>query len=240
MCPRPLSGRSGSVYDDWRCWLREPQNDVFRAVGGELEARYAMLSVTLNEALALCREGALRKAQQEASCCGELAGLLAMGLEGTLQAVESHARHYGTLPNAAPLNPANFRVSRSQRVAWVHTVLCRVLFSDRSQFFHKLRTLEELVEDLAAQFHETTLELAGGAATDAVPLWEILDQQHYDLNTCLRETVVVLKSFLRVLPEEEVDAFRQSLETQARASAVERHERRPAPWDRRLALISRK
>lgn len=240
MRPRPLSGRSGSVSDDWRCWLREPQNDVFRAVAGELEARYAMLSVTLNEALALCRGGALRKAQQEASCCGELAGRLATGLEATLRALQSHARHYGTLPNAAPLDPANFRISRSQRVAWVHMVLCRVLFSDRSQFFHKLRTLEELVADLAAQFHETTVELADGATTDTATLWEALDQQHYDLNTCLRETVVVLKSFLRVLPEEEVDDFRQGLQAQARASAVEGHERRPAAWDRRLALISRK
>lgn len=240
MYPRPFPCRSGSVSDDWRSWLREPQNQVFRWTGGELEARYTMLSVTLNEAIALRQEGALRKAHQEAGCCGELVDRFAMPLAGTLRALEGHARHYGTLPNTAPLDPANFRCGRSQRVAWMHALLCRVLFSDRSQLFHKLHTLEELVEELAARFHEATLELTDGTATNAALLWESLDNLHYDLNTCLRETVVVLKSFLRVLPEEEVDTFRQSLEAQAKARAVGTQERCPAPRDRRLAPISRK
>jgi hypothetical protein len=37
--------------------------------------------------------------------------------------------------------------------------------------------------------------------------WEALDSLHYDLNTCLRETIVVLKSFLLGLSPEELDAF---------------------------------
>lgn len=240
MCPRPLPCRSGSVSDDWRSWLREPQDLVFRWTGGELEAGYTMLSVTLNEAIALRQEGALRKARQEASCCGELVGRFAMPLAGTLRALEGHARHYGTIPNTAPLVPANFRFSRSQRVAWMHALLCRVLFSDRSQFFHKLHALKELVEELAGHFREVALELTDGTATDPALLWESLDDLHYDLNTCLRETLVILKSFLRVLPEEEVDTFRQSLEAQAKARAVGTQEQCLAPRDRRLAPISRK
>ncbi len=199
-----------------------------------------MLSVTLNEAIALRQEGVLRKACQEAGCCGELVSRFATPLAGTLRALEGHARHYGTLPNTAPLGPANFRCGRSQRVAWMHALLCRVLFSDRSQFFHKLHALRELVEELADDFREATLELTDGTATDPALLWESLDDLHYDLNTCLRETLVVLKSFLRVLPEEEVDTFRQRLEAQGKARAAGTRERCPAPWDRRLAPISRK
>ncbi len=240
MCPRPLPCRSGSVSDDWRSWLREPQDQVFRCTGGELEAGYTMLSVTLNEAIALREEGALRKARQEAGCCGELVGRFAMLLGGTLQALEGHARHYGTLPNTAPLDLANFRCGRSQRVAWMHALLCRVLFSDRSQFFHKLHVLEELVEELAAHFGQATEELTEGTATDPAVLWESLDDLHYDLNTCLRETLVILKSFLRVLPEEEVDTFRQSLEAQAKAQMVGTQEQCQVPRDRRPAPISRK
>jgi hypothetical protein len=35
----------------------------------------------------------------------------------------------------------------------------------------------------------------------------------YDLNTCLRETIIVLKSFFCVLPGEEVGPFREKLLT---------------------------
>ena len=213
---------------------------MFRWAGSELEAGYTMLSVTLDEAIALRGEGALRKARQEAGCCGELVVLLAMPLAGTLRALQGHARHYGTLPNTAPLDPANLRCGRSQRVAWMHGLLCQVLFTDRSQFFHKLHTLEELVEGLAAQFREAALELSDGMAADPALLWKSLDDLHYDLNTCLREALVVLKSFLRVLPEEEVDTFRQSLESQAKAPAARTQEQGAAPRDRRPAPISRK
>lgn len=240
MCPSPFLSRRSTVSDDWRSWLRQPQDQVFRWTGGELEAGYTMLSVTLNEAMALRGEGASRKARQEAGCCGELVVLLAMPLAGTLRALQGHARHYGTLPNTVPLDSANFRCSRSQRVAWIHGLLCQVLFSDRSQFFHKLHSLEGLVEELSAEFRETAIELSGGMATDPAGLWESLDDLHYDLNTCLRETLVVLKSFLRVLPEEEVDTFRRNLENQAKATAAGTQEQGAAPRDRRPAPISRK
>jgi hypothetical protein len=42
--------------------------------------------------------------------------------------------------------------------------------------------------------------------------WKMLDCLHYDFNTCLRETEVVLKSFLRALPSEQLPAFAAELE----------------------------
>jgi hypothetical protein len=41
--------------------------------------------------------------------------------------------------------------------------------------------------------------------------WNTLEILHYDLNTCLRETIVVLKSFLLALPNEELEEFKQRL-----------------------------
>ena len=32
--------------------------------------------------------------------------------------------------------------------------------------------------------------------------WNILDTSHYDLNTCPRESVVILKRFLQALPQD--------------------------------------
>jgi len=44
--------------------------------------------------------------------------------------------------------------------------------------------------------------------------WQAVDAAHYDLNTCLREAIVLLKSFLMALPNEELEAFRATVHTQ--------------------------
>ena len=41
--------------------------------------------------------------------------------------------------------------------------------------------------------------------------WRELEVLGYDLNTCMGETTVVLKSFFCALPVEELEAFRQKL-----------------------------
>lgn len=229
MSPRTLPSRSGSVSEDWRAWLPEAHNELFRWTVGELDAGYTMLSVTLDEAIAVRREGDLRKARLEAGFCAELVERFSALLETALRALEEHARYYGTIPNAAPLDPGNFRSPRSQRIAWMHSLLCRVLFSARSQFLHKLHALRELVGELTPAFSETALELADGTSITPGELWEALDSLHYDLNTCLRETLVLMKSFVRVLPEEELETFRKALETPARPSTSEQRVPRPAP-----------
>ena len=55
----PLSGRGTSVQADWRARLPEEKLKVFTAYVRRLESTYGMLSVSLNEALALRHEGRL-------------------------------------------------------------------------------------------------------------------------------------------------------------------------------------
>jgi len=213
---------------------------VFRWAAGELDASYAMLSVTLNDAIAVRQDGELRKAQLEVGFCAQLVERFAAPLAATIQALEAHARYYGTLPNTAPLNPAYFRFPRSQRTAWMQAMLCRVLFSERSQFFHKLHALKELVDCLASDFCKAAAELADGTSTNPVELWEAVDSYHYDLNTCLRETLVIMKSFLRVLPEDELGAFRKALEAPAQPrETVPRAPRAPVREARAIPVARR-
>ena len=54
---RALSARGTSVKDDWRAWLPEEKNKVFRACVEQLEVSYGMLSVSLNEAIGLRQAG---------------------------------------------------------------------------------------------------------------------------------------------------------------------------------------
>ncbi|PYU15507.1 MAG: hypothetical protein DMG29_06660 [Acidobacteria bacterium] len=105
-----------------------------------------------------------------------------------------------------------------------------MLFSARSSLFHKLRSLADTVEDLQGEFREAAEEIADGASTQPGARWQALDILHYDLNTCLREAMVMLKSFLCALPSEEMQLFQQKLMVPAS----------PAVYHRRATLFRRK
>ena len=166
-----------------------------------------MFSVSLDEALGLRRSGRVDKAQQVLSVSSALCQRLTAPLNSLLHAMLHHARHSGTAPNLASLDPQNFQNSHSQRVARFNNVFSKVLLSRRSQFLHKISTLTELVEELGASFLSSSEEILAGDCLDSGRDWDVLDASHYDLNTCLRETVVLFKSFLHALPESQLQEF---------------------------------
>jgi hypothetical protein len=209
----PLA-RGMSVKDDWRAWLPEEKNQVFRTYVRQLEVSYNILSVSLDEALSLRQEGLLSKACQTASVTAGLCDRFARPLVALLWALSEHAKHYGTVPNAAPLNPANFQGARGQRSALFNSLLCRVLLSERAQFLHKISTLSEMVEDLNQDFCGAASGIAEEVWSAPHALWQAVDEAHYDLNTCLREAIVLLKSFLMALPSDELGVFQTTVCTQ--------------------------
>jgi hypothetical protein len=208
---RVPSARGMSVKDDWRAWLPQEKNRVFCSYVRQLEVSYNMLSVSLDEAFELrqCRQ--FEKASQAACVTPELCSRFANTLVGLLWSLSEHAKHYGTIPNAAPLDPANFQGSRGQRVARLNSLLCRVLLSERSQFLYKISTLGEMVEDLSEDFCSAAGEIVSSISMIPDTLWISVDEAHYDLNTCLRETIVLLKSFLMALPDTELEAFQATV-----------------------------
>ncbi len=216
----PLGGarhwlrRKSSVRDDWLARLPDHKRRLFDSIVAELESAYAMLSVALNEALALRSSGALIPAREQAAVTADLFDRLAARTLAALAALENHGRHFGTLPAVSSLNPNFFRGETARRSAAWNNLLHRVLLSSRARFFHKLRSLSDMVEELAQAFREACEEIAEGTCVHPRSRWEEIDCLHYDVNTCLRETMVMLKSFLRVLPAEELEAFGRKLEAQ--------------------------
>jgi hypothetical protein len=230
----PPPSRSTSVKEDWRARLPEEKSEVFCSYVHTLESTYGMLSVSLNEALELRGEGRLAKSCQAVQVTPELCIRLTGPLTALIRILGEHARHYGTVPNTAPLDAANFQSLRGKRSARISGLLSRVLLSQRTQFLHKLGTLQEMVEDLGKDFCASAQELSEGLSTDPAISWKIVDAAHYDLNTCLRETIVLLKSFLRALPEDQVRGFQKSVaeswgaavrETSSDGSTLLRHRR---------------
>ena len=196
------------MRDEWLARLPDESDAFFRAAEAHFETCYGMLSVTLDEALDMRQQGELCRARAEAGICSALYQNLAARLLRGLQALESHTRHYGTQPAVMPLEPGYFRGGASRRSSTWNSLLHLVLFGSRSRWFHKLQTLQEIIADLAIEFRAAAQELSEGTAIDPAGRWESLESMHDDLNTCLREIVVMLKCFLRVLPADQVKPFR--------------------------------
>jgi hypothetical protein len=210
----PTRGRS--VSDDWRAWLPDSKAQVFETQVQRLESSYTMLSISLDEAIELKRMGQTVKSLQTVSITSDLCKLLTETVSGLLRALSEHAKHYGITPNAAPLDPSNFRGSKGQRSARMSSLLNHVLLSQRLQFLHKVSTLDEMVQDLGQDFRHAARHLCECSSPDSSKTWTEVDEDHYDLNTCLRETIVVLKSFLIVLPENQLATFKDAVRQQSR------------------------
>jgi hypothetical protein len=203
---------NASVSQDWRMPLKGDKLHAYLNCIRRLETSYAMFSVNLDEAFGMRRNGRSLKANQVLSVAPALCQRLAQPLAGLLNVMLEQAKHFGITPNLAPLDAQNFQNSRSQRVALLNDLFSKILLSRKSQFSHKISALANLVEELDSSFEGAAEELASGDSFHPDRDWELLDSLHYDLNTCLREAVVLLKSFLHALPEPQLAAFQAALQ----------------------------
>jgi hypothetical protein len=209
--------RSRTVREDWFAWLPEEMDQLFGATRSELECSNVILSVALDEALALCEREQFTLARERAMAFVELFDRLAMRLRLVLHTIEDHGSHFGTLPNVTALASENFRGTTAHRVSFMDNLLAKVLFRSRTRFFHKLHALREIIEELQKETRAIVENVSKGAPSFPDRTWRELEVLGYDLNTCMGETTVVLKSFFCVLPAEELEAFRQKLVTQVPA-----------------------
>ena len=202
-----VSGRR-NVSDDWMSKLPPEKNELFEGVVRRWEAAYAMLSVALNDAFSLCARGELVRARQQLAVASDLAGLLGPPLVGALLTMGNHAREHGTYSRVEPLNPVFFRGATAHRAASWSSLWHGVLFRERPRFLQKLRVLSKAIQELTSEFRATAAVLVDGTSTEPGARWAALDVLHFDLNTCLRETVVILKSFLCAVPNGEMEGLR--------------------------------
>jgi hypothetical protein len=191
--------------------LPPEKNELFESTVRRLESSYAMLSVALNEAFSLCARGELVRARLQLAVASELAGLFAPPLVSALATMGNHARVHGTYSRVEPLNPVFFRGATAHRAASWSSIWHGILFRGRPRFLQKLRVLSKAVQDLTSEFRATAGVLVEGTSTNPGTRWATLDVLHFDLNTCLRESVVVLKSFLCAVPDSELESLRARL-----------------------------
>ena len=186
-------------------------DQLFDATRSELESSNSILNITLDEALALCKGGKFDSAKDRANIFGGLFDRLSLRVSAVARAVKYHGIHFGTLPNVTALSPSNFRGSAGQRVSLINSLLAKVLFRERTRFFHKLDSIDEIVIESQKEAHTIISEMSGNTAAFSEQAWQKLEVLGYDLNTCTGETTVILKSFFCALPPEELETFRLKL-----------------------------
>jgi hypothetical protein len=203
--------RSRTVREDWFAWIPNEMDQLFDATRHELESSNFILSISLDEALSLCNGGQFDSAKERAIVIVGLFDRLAVRIGHVIGTIKDHGSHFGTLPNVTPLSPSNFRGTTAQRVSLMNNLLAKVVFRERTRFFHKLASLGEIIEDLQKEARAIVEDMSEGASQFPDRAWQLLEVLGYDLNTCMGETTVVLKSFFCVLPPEELETFRAKL-----------------------------
>jgi hypothetical protein len=185
---------------------------LFDAVVHRWETFYAMMSVSLDDALSLRARGELVRARQQVTVSADILARLAGSLVRACGVLSARGRHISNVPNVAPLNTDNFRGETAQTAASWNEFLHRVLFASRSRYFQKLRILSETLQNLARQYSDAAEDVTAGVSVQPGDSWDKLECLHYDFTTCLREAEVLVKSFLRSLPGEQLEAFAAELD----------------------------
>jgi hypothetical protein len=208
----PGSPPERSVREEWLTGLPEDKQRAFQRVVTQIEAGYAMFSIAVNESFTLRRSGVLVRAREQVGTTASVMHRFSDQLSHLIQTMVEQARQSSHWPRVAPLNPSFFRWPIVRRLASWEGALDMVVPTGRLRFRRKLSVLLRSVNHLAEEFHHAAREISEGSSVHPESHWEALDALHYDLNTCLRETIVVFKAFLMGMSPEELDAFCSRLE----------------------------
>jgi hypothetical protein len=199
-----------------------------------------MFSVALNESIALNRSGAGEDVRQGIGIVGELCAALALRITAVLHTMRQFSRHFGIAPNLAWLEASNFHSEQGQRAARHSNLVSHVLLSERSQFLNKVTTLEEIVDSLGDEVIDVSRQISVDKTSYSSRLWRFLDLSYFDLNTCLRETDILLKSFLLVLPDDQLEMFDFTVGGLARVRRLKSYSSPQLIRARRIAVVAGK
>jgi len=211
-----------SVKEQWAARLPANKVQVFDRALQLWIPPFNMLSVALDAALSQRSDGHELLARQHAAVSSQVMAPLTLTVTAALARIYDEARHMPDLPLVDSLNPSFFRGPTAQDAAGWNSLFFHILFGSRARFFLKVRVLSEILEKIAQEFCICADELAAGACAWPDRSWSALECLHYDFNTCLRESEVLLKCFLGTLPASQIPQFEQTLLVPVPAAASAR------------------
>jgi hypothetical protein len=222
--------KAGSWRTDWFEPLPAEKQAAFESIRENLETSYGMLSVALDDAIHMRTRGHLVRARAQAAVSAELMTRVTQRLAELLErmgAAARGARRTGEVGRlAGPLNPEFYRHPGSRHAARRNWILLSFLLPAAWRFRLKVRLLRTTLRKLEETYTERARDLAEGVCTQPGQSWEELDQLHFDLNTTLRECIVLLKYALRTIPAEHLRPLLAEWPASKDACATEKTEAR--------------
>src|ERR1700675_3772924 len=86
--------RSRSVHEEWFAWIPNEMDQLFDAPRHELESSDVILSVSLDEALSLCKGGQFDSARERAIVIVGLFDRLALRISHVIRTIKDHGSHF--------------------------------------------------------------------------------------------------------------------------------------------------
>jgi len=126
-------------------------------------ARNGILSVALDEALALCEQEQFTVAKERVIVFAGLFDRLAMRLWLVIAQSKNTGLTLETLPNVTALDSENFRGTTAQRISFMGHLLAKIVFRGRTRFFSQIaRTLERFIEELQKETRAIVEDVSTG------------------------------------------------------------------------------
>jgi hypothetical protein len=200
-----------AVQQDWIAWIPCQSLELFEQVREELDGSCVALAVILNEALDDQSRASSNIDPEMALLFAGLFERLADRLASVLDALEQHGRAHGTRANATPLRASDFRSAHARLTAYMDQWRQFWPATGYAMFHAKIESMHRIVSTLRQQAQQEVSAITGGQARNTQAHWRRLEPLQDDLNTCLQETTIVLKSFFCAIPASEVPLFRDRL-----------------------------
>lgn len=190
---------------DWFGPISHAKLGVFRSSVEELDSLYWMLSVSMDEATALRKVGEYERAFQVISITPTLCARFARQLKRLLRMLQEHVSNHDLTPGVTPLPTSSLQSNRVQFSSLKGSLLIKMHFPQQFRFLAKCRALQALAERLSHDFcHSASALKETGSSNAAERICTAMCAAQYDLNSCVRETVEMLKCVLRVTPAEQL------------------------------------
>lgn len=210
-----LTPQAGTWRRDWFAPLPQEEQRVFEHASAEMEICYSMMSVALDDAIGLRSEGKLVRARAQAGVAADLAERVSERVLKTLNGLAVQRTNVqwekGRRPTVTPIDPDFFQHPDIRRIARRYSFLCRLLGNTRLRLFYKIKVLRATLRQVTSAFLQNARDIADGVCIQPGESWAELNQLHFDLNTCLRESIVLLKMVLWTLPIECLPALQSDL-----------------------------
>jgi hypothetical protein len=190
--------------------LGQERQAVYEALGPEVEARTAILGISLNDAFEERDVGrhemAWRMVLLSASAWDGMAKIVA----GLLDALAKHLPEAQVVVTPRSIHAHRFKSKPMVDYVRMHELLDQLVFSSRRRYQLQLRLLRRASEIVTGEFRRTCRQ-AERADDQSAEVWNQIDLYFHDFDLIAKEALLAFRALLACLPLSVLPKFSHDL-----------------------------